>query len=105
MIWFLTRDLEQVDLEVRRTPEADAYELVVTEPNGRERIERFQDPHQLVERTLRVQRRLIRQGWSPTSPMFPYASGGPVKPRGRVALLWLAVRRTVRRRLTVVLGL
>ena len=49
--------------------------------------------------------RLIRRGWEPTSPMAPYASSTPARPRGRVALLWLAVRRSVRRRVAAVLGL
>jgi hypothetical protein len=105
MIWFLTRGRQQVDLEVRRAPDADAYELVVTGPDGLESVERYEDPHRLVERTLRVQSRLIRHGWEPTSPMAPYASSTPARPRGRVALLWLAVRRSVRRRVAAVLGL
>jgi hypothetical protein len=99
MIWFLSRGRQQVDLEVRRAPDADAYELVVTGPDGLENIERFEDPHRLVERTLRVQSRLIRQGWEPTSPLAPYASASSLtsKRRGRVALFGLAVRRSVRR--------
>jgi hypothetical protein len=68
MIWFFTRDSAQVDIEIRRDVEPLRYVLIVTHPDGTERVERFAMPRRLVARMLRVQRRLIREGWTPSSP-------------------------------------
>ncbi|MGH9313044.1 MAG: hypothetical protein ACRD1S_07585 [Vicinamibacterales bacterium] len=106
MIWFLTRGRQQVDVEVRRALDGEGYELVLDYADGTERVERIRDPRRLVERTLRVQHRLIRQGFEPTSPMFPYASASTrPKTRSRRAALWLAFRASVKKRLAASLGL
>jgi hypothetical protein len=65
VIWSFNRACAQVDIEVRRGLECSAYELVVDYPDGSETVERFENPRQLVERMLRVQRRLMREGWVP----------------------------------------
>ena len=41
MIWFFTRESAQVDIEVRRDLDPKPYVLVVTQPDGTERVERF----------------------------------------------------------------
>jgi hypothetical protein len=104
MIWFLTRGRQQVDVEVRRAPDGEGYELVVDYPDGTERVERIRDPRGLIERTLRLQDQLIHQGFEPTSPMFPYASAS-ARPKSRPRRLWLAFRASVRKRLAAVLHL
>jgi hypothetical protein len=103
MIWFLTRGRLQVDVEVRRAPDGEGYELVIDYPDGTERVEHIRDPRKLVERTLRVQRKLIRQGFEPTSPMSPYASAStPKPPRAR---FWAAFRTSIRKRLAAALNI
>lgn len=74
MIWFFTHDAAQVDIEVQRGMRAGTYVLVVTQPNGAERVERFDRPDRLVTRVLSVQRELLEEGWMPRSPV-----GGLVK--------------------------
>lgn len=103
MIWFLTRGQQQVDVEVRRAPDGEGYELVLDYPDGTERVEHIRDPRKLVERTLRVQHQLIRQGFEPTSPMFPYASASTPKPRR--AKLWAAFRASIKKRLAAALNI
>jgi hypothetical protein len=44
MIWYFTRGAAQIDVEVHRGPEPDAYTLAVTYPDGDERIEQFRNP-------------------------------------------------------------
>jgi alkanesulfonate monooxygenase SsuD/methylene tetrahydromethanopterin reductase-like flavin-dependent oxidoreductase (luciferase family) len=77
MIWFFTRGPAQIDVEVHRGPDPNAYTLAVTYPDGAERIERFDTAARLVTRALTIQQRLIDEGWMPTSP----ATGKPVPPR------------------------
>ena len=105
MIWFLTRGREQVDVEVRRAPGGEGYELVIDYPDGTERVEHIHEPRKLVERTLRVQHQLIRQGFEPTSPMAPYASASSPKPGARRRGLWLAFRASIKRRLAAALNI
>jgi hypothetical protein len=112
MIWFFTRGAAQLDIEVRRLPHDGAFELIVDYPNGTETVERITDPRKLVDRTLRIQRRLIRDGWAPTGPggtgLRPRAK--PVR-RGRlqnlrtIAQTIAHVQRDVTRRLTAAFGL
>jgi hypothetical protein len=104
MIWFLTRGRQQVDVEVRRSADGEYYELVLDYPDGTEKVERIRDPRRLVERVLRVQHQLIRQGFEPTSPMFPYATASTRPKRSRRAALWLAFRRSVKKRLAAAFG-
>lgn len=80
MIWFFTRGAAQIDIEVLRGPDAGAYILAVTYPDGAERIERFESAARLVTRALTIQQRLIDEGWMPSSP----ATGKMMTPRRRL---------------------
>ena len=114
MIWFFTRDSAQVDIEVRRVPDAGLFELVIDYPDGSEGVERFRDPRKLVERTLAVQHRLIRNGWTPTGPgnhprshaARPAARSGRAAKRRlkTVPRVWAYVQRQVRERLAATFG-
>ncbi len=77
MIWFFTRGTARIDVEVRKGTEPGAYTLVVTYPDGAERIEQFATAARLVTRALTIHQRLIDEGWMPTSP----ATGKPMIPR------------------------
>ena len=112
MIWFFTRDSAQVDIEVRRVPDAGLFELVIDYPDGSEGVERFRNPRKLVDRTLAVQRRLIRAGWIPTGPgnhprthaPRPGTHAARAGHRRRVPRLWTYVQRQVRERLAATFG-
>ena len=65
MIWFFQRSEAKLIYEIRRQPDGDDYELVVTFPDGRQEIEKFGDPHTLIERAHRLQESLRADGWSP----------------------------------------
>ena len=67
MIWFFERRDDRLLYEIRRQADGDDYELVVTFPDGRQEIEKFHDPHELIERSHRLQDALRAQGWRPPS--------------------------------------
>ena len=112
MIWFFTRGPAQLDIEVRRVPDGGAFELIVDYPDGTETVERITNPRKLVERTLKIQRRLIRNGWAPTGPAGTGLRQRARPPRrGRlqhlrtIARTLAHVQRDVTRRLTAAFGL
>jgi hypothetical protein len=83
MLWFFERDAARLLYEIRRQVDGDDYELVLTFPDGRQEVEKYQDPHSLIERSQRLQETLRKQGWSPPSsvsvrgpaPRIPSAAG------------------------------
>lgn len=68
MMWFFERDQQHLRCELRREMDGRGYELVVTEPDGTERTERFAEAGECVERLLALQAELIEQGWRSPSP-------------------------------------
>jgi hypothetical protein len=54
---------------------------VLTFPDGRQQVEKYQDPHALIERSHRLQESLRSQGWVPPAnvrvpaPRTPSAAG------------------------------
>lgn len=69
MIWFFERRDARLLYEIRRHADSDDYELVVTFPDGRQEVEKFEDSHALIERSERLQDTLRAQGWAPPSSM------------------------------------
>jgi|GEM_PF-1759415 len=65
MLWFFERDAARLLYEIRRQVDGDDYELVLTFPDGRQEIEKYQDPNTLIERSQRLQETLRKQGWTP----------------------------------------
>jgi hypothetical protein len=108
MIWFFTRGSAQIDIEVRRIVDPDGYELVVDYSDGSEGVERFTNPRKLVQRTLNLQHRLIRDGWIPSGPGM-YGAPAKLHPHRRrlrgPARLWAYVHRQVTERLAATFGL
>ena len=72
MLWFFERDAARLLYEIRRQVDGDDYELVLTFPDGRQEVEKYQDPHALIERSQHLQETLRKQGWAPpTSVRVP----------------------------------
>jgi hypothetical protein len=67
MIWFFERGDDRLQYEIRREVDGPGYELVVTMPDGTERVERFEDTIAIVERALELQRELLVGGWQALS--------------------------------------
>ena len=63
VIWFFDREGERLRYEICRDDESGAYVVVVTAPDGSERIERLDKPTQLIERSTEEMRQLHDEGW------------------------------------------
>jgi len=73
MIWFVERQDAGLRYEIRRQSDGPAYELVITFPDGRQEIERYEDSSSITRRSIRLERALVDAGWAPP----------PVSSRGR----------------------
>ena len=69
MIWFFERRDARLLYEIRRQVDGNDYELVVTFPDGRQEVEKFEDAHALIERSQRLQETLRAQGWTPPAAL------------------------------------
>ena len=68
MIWIFQRGNERLHCEIHRESVGQGFELIITNPDGSQRMERFEDPSALIKRSLDLQMELIEAGWrSPSS--------------------------------------
>ena len=63
MLWIFERKGEQMRCEIRRDGAGAGYEMIVTTPDGSQRMERFEDAAALLKRTLDFQRELLEMEW------------------------------------------
>lgn len=65
MIWFFEREQARLRYEIRRQTDGPHYELVITYPDGRQEVERFEDSAAVVQRSATLENRLTQEGWQP----------------------------------------
>jgi hypothetical protein len=63
MLWIFERKGEQMRCEIRREGGGSGYEMIVTNPDGSQRMERFEETAELIKRTCRLQWELLESGW------------------------------------------
>jgi hypothetical protein len=63
VIWFYERQGEHLRCEIRQQLEGDRFALVVTLPDGTERVELFEDSTTLNRRSVELERILRSKGW------------------------------------------
>ena len=63
VFYFFKRGSETVQCEVRSEPDGAGYEIVITEPNGVQRIERFTTSEQVHDRWVELHKRFELEGW------------------------------------------
>jgi hypothetical protein len=63
MIWSFERSGQRLSCEIRRDEDGQYYEFVVSGPDGTERTERYEEPSEVVTRSVDVMRGLIEEGW------------------------------------------
>ncbi len=64
VIWFYERKGEHLRCEIRQQIEGDKFALVVTMPDGSERIEMFEDSGALNRRSVELEQMLRTKGWN-----------------------------------------
>jgi hypothetical protein len=68
MLWVFERKGEQMRCEIRREGAGAGFEMIVTTANGSQRMERFVETNDLIQRTLHLQRELLETGWRQPKP-------------------------------------
>jgi hypothetical protein len=63
VIWFYERLGEHLRCEIRHQLEGDRFALVVTLPDGTERVEVFDDSRTLNVRSVELEKMLRSRGW------------------------------------------
>ena len=63
MLWVFELKGDQMRCEIRREGVGAGYEMIVTSPDGSQRMERFEETGALIKRTLEFQRELMETGW------------------------------------------
>lgn len=73
MIWSFDRQGQHLRCEIRRDLDGQFYEFVLTKPDGAEQTERYEDPSEVIARSVDVMRGLLEEGWrSPPSDRPAY---------------------------------
>ena len=63
VFYFFKRGSETVQCEVRSEPDGPGFEIVITEPNGVQRIERFATSELVHDRWVELHKRFEVEGW------------------------------------------
>jgi hypothetical protein len=63
MVWSFHRDGKQLSYEIRPAAESAAFEIVIHEPEGSHRVERFDTAAAVDERARQIQQQLVNDGW------------------------------------------
>ncbi len=63
MIWFYSKQGRHLRCEVRQQVEGDRFDLVITEPDGSERVEHFVDSAAVTRRSIQLETEWLRDGW------------------------------------------
>jgi predicted PilT family ATPase len=77
MLWFFQKENARLRYEIRRRPDGNEYELVITHPDGRQVIERYDRSSDVVERAKHLEEALVKAGWRAPDLLL--------RPRGRHA--------------------
>ena len=54
--------------EIRREGDGAGFEMIVTTPDGSQRMETFGETNELIKRTLDLQLELLESGWRQPKP-------------------------------------
>jgi hypothetical protein len=68
MLWIFERKGELMRCEIRRESDGAGFEMIVTTPDGSQRMERFDETDELIRRTLDLQREMLESGWRQPKP-------------------------------------
>jgi hypothetical protein len=76
MLWFFEKEEARLHYEIRREPNGQRIELVITWPDGREQVEAYDDPADVLARSEILQHRLAETGWQAPATRARFRSRG-----------------------------
>jgi hypothetical protein len=79
MLWFFEKEEARLHYEIRREPDGQRIELVITWPDGREQVEAYDDPADVLARSEILQRRFAETGWQAPATRARFRSRGFVE--------------------------
>ena len=71
MVWFFEREGARLEYEIRQQRRGDPFELAIRDA-GRHRLERVENPSELLRRSAELWAALLKTGWRPTAPPRPW---------------------------------
>jgi hypothetical protein len=63
VIWFYAKHGRHLRCEVRELTSGQRFDLVITDADGRERIEPFDNPMSLTKRSVELETEWLHEGW------------------------------------------
>jgi hypothetical protein len=63
VIWFYAKHGRHLRCEVRPLVDGDRFDLIITDADGSERIEHFDDSASLTRRSLQLEAEWLSEGW------------------------------------------
>jgi hypothetical protein len=63
VIWFYAKQGRHLRCEVRQLLNGNRFDLIVTEADGSERVEQFEDSAALTRRSAQLEAEWIKEGW------------------------------------------
>jgi hypothetical protein len=63
VIWFYAKQGRHLRCEVRSASDDKRFDLIITEVDGSERVEHFDDSASITRRTLQLEAEWTRDGW------------------------------------------
>jgi hypothetical protein len=63
VIWLFDRGGEKITYEICRDDESGDFLVVMTSATGKKRVERIEQPTELIERSMEQMQRLHEDGW------------------------------------------
>ena len=73
MIWSFERSGRQMSCEIRRDEDGQYYEFVLKSADGSEKTERYEEPSEVIARSVDIMRSLIEEGWRSIPQKAPTA--------------------------------
>jgi hypothetical protein len=63
VIWFYAKQGRHLRCEVRQLVDGDRFDLVITDADGSERVEHFDDSASVTRRSLQLEAEWLNEGW------------------------------------------
>jgi hypothetical protein len=63
VIWFYAKQGRHLRCEVRQLVDGDRFDLIITDADGTERVEHFDDSASVTRRSVQLEAEWLNEGW------------------------------------------